>query len=146
MFQYKHTARVCEWVHRQFCLCVNRKSTNLNKRLSTFTKLEICHPQEEASVWLIPSENLCQQYSSLFPACGCSYLDHLSLREKTQASLSWPPLYIWEVFQVYSVLRNASSWKSSLTEAVNELKQATSEGLTKTHRQITHEQIQKQPF
>lgn len=43
---------------------------NRNRRLSTLLELEICHPEEKASVWLVQPDYLCQQYSSLFPACG----------------------------------------------------------------------------
>lgn len=93
---------VCVCVSGCICVCVcvymcEQKVHQLkwNRRLSTFLKLEICHPQEKASVWLqlIPSDYLCQQYFSLFPACGCSYLDHLSRRRvKTQASMCGPLL------------------------------------------------------
>ena len=72
----------------------DRKSVNWNRCLSIFPVVEICHPEEKASVCLqlILFENLCQQYSRLFPACSVSYLDHLSRRkEKTEASLYWLP-------------------------------------------------------
>lgn len=82
------------------CVCGKRKCINWN--LSTFLKLEICHPEDRSSVWfqLTRSDSLCQQYSSLFPECGFSHLDPLSYRRvKTQAALCWPcPL--WGVFQV----------------------------------------------
>lgn len=67
----------CKWVHAVdvcVCLCEQKvhQPINRNSRLSTFPELEICHPQEKPSVWfwLISSGYLCQQYSSLFPACG----------------------------------------------------------------------------
>lgn len=79
-----HTVGVCVFS------CVNRKRINRKRRLSTFPELEICHPQEKASVWfqLIPSDSECQQYSSLFPACGRSYLDHLRQRRRENTSAS----------------------------------------------------------
>lgn len=145
MFQYKHTARVCEWVHRQFCLCVNRKSTNLNVS-ALLQSLKFVTPKKKPqSGW-----SHLKTCVSNIPACFQHAAAHIWIIwawERKHKRLCLDHRYtLWEVFQVYSVLRNASSWKSSLTEAVNELKQATSEGLTKTHRQITHEQIQKQPF
>lgn len=77
------------------CVCqTGRASTRRPKTgvSATFPEHEICHPQEKASVWLqsIPFHSLCQQYSSLFPACGRSYLDHLrrGRRENTSVSVS----------------------------------------------------------
>lgn len=107
------------------CLCVHQ--LNWNRHLSIFLKLEICHPLRKSLslVPVDPSDYLCQQYSSLFPACGCSYLDNLSWRRvKTQASMCGPPS---------STQRGLSGglcavwclqlWvKSVLTVTVNELK------------------------
>lgn len=52
--------------------------------------LKFVTPPEKASVCLqmILFQNPCQQFSSLFPACGFSYLDHLS--RGTQATLCRP--------------------------------------------------------
>lgn len=79
-------------------------------------------PPEKASVCLqmILFQNPCQQFSSLFPACGFSYLDHLS--RGTQATLCQPALSAQRAFhrlpghfstslqQIRSVLTGDGKW------------------------------------
>lgn len=73
---------VCVWVDAVY-VCVF--SNVWKETASTHQRKQTPQPQSGFS-WSRPT--LCQQYFSLFPACGCSYLANLSWRrEKTSVSV-----------------------------------------------------------